>query len=90
MHLFNKSKNAAKSIVLSRENIGQWPKWKKLLDDDKVIFDAQNKLRYPHGAPVGVLILTSVNKKGHPIYKESADEWFDPDSLTAHEFIWSK
>jgi hypothetical protein len=41
-----------------------------------------------HGAPVGDMILTSVNKDGVPIYKESTEEWFDQESQKAKDFIW--
>jgi hypothetical protein len=34
------------------------------------------------------MILARINKDGTPIYKESAKEWFDPDSQRAREFVW--
>jgi hypothetical protein len=77
-----------REIELSRESIHLWPAYQRLLDEGKVVFDRQGKLRYKHGAPVGRLILVRINKDGTPIYKESASEWFDPDSQRASEFVW--
>jgi hypothetical protein len=45
-------------------------------------------LTYKHGAPVGRMILVRIGKDGTPIYKESAAEWFDPESQKAREFVW--
>ena len=59
----------------------------KLILDGKAKFDIQGRLRYLHGAPVGDLILTK-KKDGTPIYKESPEEWFDPESPKAEEFVW--
>jgi hypothetical protein len=70
-----------REIKLSRTNIDEWPAFKKLLDDGKIVFDKKGKLRYPHGAPVGKLVLTKTRVGGTPIYQESAAEWFDLDSL---------
>jgi len=75
-------------IRLTKNNISKWPSFQKLLDDGKKVFDAHGILRYTHGAPVGELILTRIKKDGTPIYKESAEEWFDPDSKAAKEFKW--
>jgi hypothetical protein len=75
-------------IELSRDNIHLWPTYQRLLDEGKVVFDREGKLRYQHGAPVGRMILVRLNKDGTPIYKESAREWFDPDSQRAREFVW--
>jgi hypothetical protein len=77
-------------IILTTTNIAAWPKYKKLLDDGKIVADATGRLRYKHGAPVGKLILTRIANDGTPCYQESAKEWFDPDSPKAKEFIWPK
>jgi hypothetical protein len=57
----------AKRIRLTVENINQWPKFEKLLNDNKIEFDNAGRLRYLHGAPVGDLILTKLNKNNKPI-----------------------
>jgi hypothetical protein len=73
---------------LSRENIHLWPAYQRLLDEGKVVFDRKGRLRYKHGAPVGRMILVKIQKDGTPVYKESAEEWFDPDSQAARDFVW--
>jgi hypothetical protein len=75
-------------LVLTLSNVADWPQFKKLLDDGKIIADKSGRLRYPHGAPVGRMILSRTLKDGTPLYLESAEEWFDPDSLKAREFVW--
>ena len=75
-------------IVLTQDNVADWPNFKQLLDDGKIVIDKTGRLRYPHGAPVGKLILTRIRKDGTPVYKESAAEWFDPGSQCAEEFRW--
>jgi hypothetical protein len=75
-------------VELNRENIHLWPAYQKLLDDGKVVFDRKGKLRYRHGAPVGAMVLVKTRKDGTPIYKESAMEWFDPESQRARDFVW--
>ena len=75
-------------ILLTIDNVANWPTFKKLFDEGKVLADKRGRLRYPHGAPVGRLILRRILKDGTPRYKESADEWFDPGSPKAQEFIW--
>jgi len=75
-------------IIVTLDNIAQWPKFKKLLDDGKIVADKKGRLRYRHGAPVGSLILTRVLKDGTARYQESAKEWFDPESQKAREFVW--
>ncbi|HOP43218.1 MAG TPA: hypothetical protein PLA11_06820 [Flavobacteriales bacterium] len=75
-------------VQLTLENIAMWPKFKKLLDEGKIVADKKGRLRYPHGAPVGKLILTSTQKDGTGCYKESAEEWFDPGSQRARDFVW--
>lgn len=85
---FNKKAKIKKRIRITNDNLLLWPKFKKLHDDGKVKFDTKGRLRYLHGAPVGDLILTKINKEGKPIYKESAEEWFDPDTPKANNFIW--
>ena len=88
--LFLNEKSPPREIELTQANYSKWPNWKKLVAEGKVIIDARGKLRYPHGAPVGKLILVRINKDGAPIYKESASEWFDPDSPMAEKFVWPK
>ena len=75
-------------IRITKDNIKHWPKFEALLNDGKIKFDSIGRLRYLHGAPVGDLILTSTDKKGQPIFQEIAEEWFDPESQKANEFIW--
>lgn len=77
-------------IRLTSKNISQWPKFETLLRDNKIKIDKTGRFRYLHGAPVGDLILTKITKNGKPIYKESADEWFDPDSQVAKDFKWTE
>jgi hypothetical protein len=91
-NLFRTNTNDAppERVRLTRGNLECWPSFKKLCDDGKVIFDASGRLRYPHGAPVGDLVLIRINKDGTPRYKESAEEWFAPESPRAREFKWPK
>lgn len=77
-------------IELSVNNIDKWPKFRNLFDAGKIVVDAHGRLRYPHGAPVGKLILVRTEADGSPVYKESAEEWFDPDSPAADAFVWPK
>ena len=77
-----------KRIRLTLKNINDWPSFSNLLTDGKAKFDNKDRLRYLHGAPVGDLVLLQITKDGKPIYKESAEEWFDPQSKKAIEFIW--
>ena len=75
-------------ITITLGNIDRWPKFKKLLDDGKIVADKKGRLRFLHGAPVGRLILTRILKDGTPRYQESAEGWFDPESQKAREFVW--
>lgn len=75
-------------VILTLSNVAMWPEFKKLLDEGKIVADKTGRLRYPHGAPVGRLILIGTLKDGSPRYKESAKEWFDPGSKRAQEFEW--
>jgi hypothetical protein len=75
-------------IRITKDNIKNLPKFEELLNNGKVKFDSTGRLRYLHGAPVGDLIQTIKDKKGQPIFQESAEEWFDPESQKAKEFIW--
>lgn len=75
-------------IRITKENIKNWPKFEALLNDGKIKFDSTGRLRYLHGAPVGDLIQTRTVKQGQSIFQEIADEWFDPESQKAKEFIW--
>jgi hypothetical protein len=42
-------KKPPEQIILTRENYADWPKWKSLVDDGKVLIDALGRLRYPLG-----------------------------------------
>jgi hypothetical protein len=42
--------NHPAEICLTIENVNQWPKFKKLLDDGKITADKTGRLRYLHGA----------------------------------------
>ncbi|RPD43450.1 hypothetical protein [Paracnuella aquatica] len=77
-----------KKIRITKDNIKSWSKYETLLKEGKIKFDSTGRLRYLHGAPVGDLIQTRTDKKGQPIFQEIAEEWFDPDSQKAKEFIW--
>ncbi len=79
-------KSPPKVIRLTTENLDNWPNFKKLFDNREVKFDSRGRLRYKHGAPVGDLMLTRVRKDGTAVYKESATEWFDPESQRAKDF----
>ncbi len=81
-------KDDSDRIRITLDNLSYWPKFDKLYSDGKIKFDRTGRLRYLHGAPVGDLILTRTNKDGKKIYKESASEWFDPESEKAKHFIW--
>ena len=81
--------NTSEKIRITSENIKLYSKFETLLKEGKVKFDLTGRLRYMHGAPVGDLILVKTEKGDNPVYKESADEWFDPESQKAKEFIWS-
>ncbi len=78
----------ATEIVLTLANVAEWPRFKKLLDEGKIVADKRGRLRYPHGAPVGRMVLVRTANDGTSHYKESADEWFDPESKKAKEFLW--
>ena len=75
-------------IRITKDNIKNWSKFEALLNDGKIRFDTTDRLRYLHGAPVGDLIQTRTDKQGQPIFQEIAEEWFDPESQKAKEFIW--
>jgi hypothetical protein len=77
-----------REVILTVSNVDEWPTFQRLLEDGKIMADKKGRLRYPHGAPVGKLILVGINKDGTARYKESADEWFDPDSPKARVFVW--
>jgi hypothetical protein len=80
--------NIPEKIRITPENIELYPKFAALLKEGKIKFDSTGRFRYIHGAPVGDLILVRTEKTGNPVYKESAEEWFDPESPKAKEFIW--
>ena len=83
------NKNApVQRIKITRDNLHLWSNFEKLFDEGKIAFDSNGRLRYPHGAPVGEMILIRTNKDGTPIYKESTKEWFDPESQKAKDFVW--
>jgi hypothetical protein len=74
-------------IRLTSTNICDWPYYSRLLTEGKIKFDGKGRLRYLHGAPIGDLIAIQ-KKAGALTYKESAVEWFDPQSPKALEFKW--
>ena len=78
----------SQEVIVTINNVDAWPKIKKLLDDGKVRADTTGRLRYMHGAPVGTMILVASNDSDSPRYRDSADEWFDPDSPKAAKFVW--
>ncbi|OXG05871.1 hypothetical protein BC749_1219 [Flavobacterium araucananum] len=75
-------------IRITKYNIKNWPKYEMLLNDGKIKFDSNGRLRYLHGAPVGDLIQWQKAKKGQSIFQEISEEWFDPESQKAKDFIW--
>ena len=75
-------------IRITKDNIRSFSKFEALLNDGKIKFHSTGRLRYLHGAPVGDLIQTRTVKRGQPIFQESTEEWFDPESQKAKEFIW--
>lgn len=75
-------------VRLTKKNIDNWPNFFKHLNEGKIKFDHKGRLRYLHGAPVGDMVLIRVNKDGTPKYKESVEEWFDPESEKANNFNW--
>jgi hypothetical protein len=75
-------------IRITKDNIEHWPKFKAMLDEGHIKFDSKGRLRYLHGAPVGDLMSTRISIHG-TIYQENAEEWFDPESQKAKDFIWS-
>ena len=77
-----------KRIRITKDNIKNLPKFEALLNAGKIKFDLTGRLRYLHGAPVGDLLQTRIDKKGQPIFQEIAEEWFDPESQKAKEFVW--
>ena len=81
--------SAPQEVLVTDQNVDQWPKVKRLFDAGKVRADSTGRLRYLHGAPVGRMILVRYDQSGSPIYRESADEWFDPESPKAESFSWS-
>ncbi len=76
------------TILLTVENVADWLSYAEMLNDGRVVADADGRLRYPHGAPVGKMIAVGKFPDGSPRYRESAEEWFDPGSKQASEFIW--
>ena len=75
-------------IRVNSNNLKTFPKIEELFNAGKVKFDSKGRLRYLHGAPVGDMIFQRTNSNNDPIYKESTEEWFDPDSQKAENFIW--
>ncbi len=75
-------------IALTIENVDRFPSYKRLLEEGRIVADATGRLRYRHGAPVGELVISRTLEDGSPLYRESAEEWFDPDSPKAKNFVW--
>jgi hypothetical protein len=80
--------NPAQRIRITPDNLLLWGNFEKLFKEGKIKVDSNGRLRYPHGAPVGEMILIRINKDGTSVYKESAEEWFDPGSQMAKDFVW--
>lgn len=87
MHNLLKMKPKSR-VRITRENLDNWPSFQKRYNDGEIRFDSKGRLRYSHGAPVGDMLLERANQDGKAIYKESAEEWFDPDSPMAESFVW--
>jgi hypothetical protein len=85
-----KNQTPPKRIAITQGNLHDWPIFQKLYTEGKVVFDKAGRLRYSHGAPVGDMIFVNIGKDGQAIYKESGEEWFDPDSPVAKKFEWPK
>ena len=85
-----KNKTHSDRITMTRENLCDWPSFQKLYDEDKILFDKSGRLRYPHGTPVGDMVLVRIDNNGKAIYKESAEEWFGPESPAVAKFVWPK
>jgi hypothetical protein len=77
-------------VIVTTSNVADWPKVKALYDQGKVVADNTGRLRYTHGAPVGAMVLVGTDRGQTPRYKESAEEWFDPDSPKARGFVWPR
>ena len=75
-------------VIVTTSNVADWPKVKALYDQGKVIADKTGRLRYIHGAPVGAMVLIDSGGDHQPRYRESAEEWFDPESPKARGFVW--
>jgi hypothetical protein len=75
-------------IRITKDIIKNFSKFDALFNDGKIKFDSIGRLRYLHGAPVGDLIHIGRDKEGQPIFQEIAEEWFDPKSQKAKDFIW--
>ena len=86
MNFLKKIFKSNKSIRLTKDNINKFPSFENLLNSGKIKFDNNGRLRYLHGAPVGDLIL--IKNGDTSTYKEIAEEYFDPESKKASEFIW--
>ncbi|WP_298115112.1 hypothetical protein [Flavobacterium sp.] len=90
-NIFGKKSNEEGTLTqirFTKDNIKNFPKYEALLIDGKIKFDSSGRLRYLHGAPVGDMLLIRMNKDGKAVYKESAKEWFDPESQKAKDFFW--
>lgn len=87
--ILGQKETKSKSVLrVTYENLALWPKTEKLYNERKIRIDSNGRFRYLHGAPVGDMILIRINKDGVKVYKESAEEWFDPESQKAKDFIW--
>jgi hypothetical protein len=84
---FDKKSKYEQVIRVDANNLNTFPKIEALLNTGKVKFDSKGRLRYLHGAPVGDMILIKIDND-NPIYKEGGEEWFDPNSQKAKDFIW--
>ncbi len=81
-------KDPPKKVRLTETNLKNWPYFYQKLQEGKLKFDTNGRLRYLHGAPVCDMVLVSITNDGTPKYKESTEEWFDPEGDMAKRFVW--
>ncbi|HAR74415.1 MAG TPA: hypothetical protein DCR77_13565 [Flavobacteriaceae bacterium] len=57
-------------IRITKDNISLFPKYEKLLHDNKIKFDSLGRLRYLHGAPIGDLIQIKIDQNRNQFFKK--------------------
>ncbi|WP_182498402.1 hypothetical protein [Sphingobacterium cellulitidis] len=83
-----KRTNNDEKIRIESDNIKYLSKIDKPFGDGKVKFDAHGRLGYLHGSPVCDMIFVRNDISDNIIYREIAEEWFDPESQKARDFKW--